>query len=106
MKKREKGAELKKQELKNVEAEKTEIKDEDLDGVTGGLIDHTKQEAFLFFFCQLRNIFILSFRLYPVGTAHDITGCQKHSGNDKFLYRIGVGTGGVKYHDTVISTFC
>lgn len=50
MKKREKGAELKKQELKNVEAEKTEIKDEDLYGVTGGLIDHTKQEAFLFFF--------------------------------------------------------
>ena len=50
MKKREKGAELKKQELKNVEAEKTEIKDEDLDGVTGGLIDHNKQEGFLFFF--------------------------------------------------------
>lgn len=50
MSKEEKRMKPETQELKNVEAEKAEIKDEDLDGVTGGLIDHTKQEGFFFFF--------------------------------------------------------
>ena len=50
MSKKEKRMEPETQELKNVEVEKAEIKDEDLDGVTGGLIDHNMQEGFLFFF--------------------------------------------------------
>ena len=67
--------------------------------------DFTSGKLFFLFFCQFSDIFIFFLLFNPFDTAHDITGSQKHSGNNHFFHTVSVGTRCIEYNNTLLCTF-
>ena len=76
----------------------------------GSQTDHTQFLACKFrtciclflLFCHLCDISLATLGFDPFNTADNIAGCQKHTGENKFLDTIGICTGCVKYDDTFL----
>ena len=52
----------------------------------------------------LANIALVLNGLNPVDAADDITAAQQHTAQRQLHNAVGIGTGGIEYHDTLLST--
>ena len=59
-------------------------------------------KSLLLFLCNLCDVLVVPVGAHPVDAFHDITGSQEHTGKDKLLDAVCVGTGGIEYDDTLL----
>ena len=57
------------------------------------------RELFFLFFNLLDNIRIIPVGADPVHALHNIPRCKQHTGNDKLLYPVCIGTGRIEDND-------
>ena len=55
--------------------------------------------------CRLGNILVVLVLFYPLDTADNVAGCEKHTGDHKLLDAVCIGSRRIKYNNSLLSTF-
>ena len=59
-------------------------------------------KSLLLFLGDLCDVLVVPVGAHPVDTFHDVTGGQEHTGKDKLLDAVSVGTGSIEHDDTLL----